>query len=576
MCGIAGSIGLENTIDFEQLKLMTDSLSHRGPDDAGYYVNEAHSVGLGHRRLSIIDTSSDGKEPLYNEDKSIVLVFNGELYDYIRLRNELLQKGHTFSSKTDAEVLIHLYEEEGIDCLKRIQGMFAFALYDSRKNITYLVRDRFGIKPLYYTATSSSVLFGSEIRALFTLPSVRRTPNIASVLHYLSLNHVPAPQTGFEGIYKLLPSHYATVKGNKVELHRYYSLPNTIQSLSFTEAKEHVWSTFVSSVKTMCIADVPIGALLSGGIDSTAVVAALRESGQSLQTFSIAFPHTNKDETSKALLAAQYYDTKHTVIPISVDYTSTIDQLVTMYEEPYADSSAIAMTLLSHEVSKHVKVVLSGDGGDEIFAGYKRYLYWNYTHWALPNIYQKIEQNFHFTSSYLSSLPQHSSVDFSAVERHKFSSLESVLRFGIQTFLPDDLLKKVDIASMKYGLEVRVPFLHEPLVELALQLPSSYKIHYGTTKYILREILRNKIPEQLRIQKKQGFEIPLNQWCREDLFIPYLDRVRESQFVRSLLSEEYIHTLIQEHLSGKKNHGHRLWLLVILATWHTTYFSERA
>lgn len=607
---------------------MTRILSYRGPDDEGYYIDQ--HVGLGHRRLSIIDLSPSGREPLGNEDGSIQLVFNGEIYNFKSLRNELEKRGHQFSSETDAEVIIHGYEEWREEIVQKLQGMFAFALWDENRKHLFLARDRVGKKPLvyYFDKKQGIFLFASELKALLQHPIVGRTINKQGLSDYLSYGYVPAPQTIFEGIFKVMPGHILTIDATgTLKTQSYWDISFTVQNRTEEEAQRQLLRLLEESTRLRMMSDVPLGAFLSGGIDSSAVVAMMskirkEEAGEDVKTFSIGFEESGFDERKYARIVAEHCGTDHKEFIVKPDLTNILPQLVWYYNEPFSDSSAIPSFYVAQMARKHVTVALNGDGGDESFAGYDRYavhkasLLFNtlptfikksaYTATtALPeplatkHLFKKIkrfvsasfmtpeerylffltmftddEKNSLVLPSSFSSSVQKSSrihkINFSASKNYSFLSQTQYLDF--KRYLPDDLLVKMDIATMANSLEARSPFLDQNLIEFAATLPPSLKLHGFNKKYILKKALRPFLPRSILHRKKMGFSVPVGAWLRNDLRSLAEEVVlSRTALQRGYFNKTFIEKLFAQHCSGKKDHSPRLWNLLWLELWHRVY-----
>jgi len=607
---------------------MSEKVSHRGPDDSGIYISANHKVGLGHRRLSIIDLSSNGHQPMIYKNR-FVIVFNGEIYNYQKLRSDLIKKGTRFKSKTDTEVLLTLYAKHGTKCLEFLRGFFAFAIYDQVKETLFLARDRMGKKPLKYYFDGNIFCFASELKALLTQKEIHAKPDFIAINNYLTFGYIPAPFTGFEDIYKLEPGHYLFVDLKKESLlKRRYWKPDFSEKLQMTEGEwiRKFQETFEESVKLRMIADVPIGAFLSGGVDSSAVVAMMaRNSVKPIKTFTIGSRVKKYDESKYADIIAKKYKTEHTVLIAEPESVESLPELVETYEEPFADASNVITCMVSKLARKHVKVILNGDGGDENFAGYDRYwrlrrdaLLNNQRHWISPlglslterlknfsnsprikraeNFLHKLDTdfayklmsyNFYFLPSDKEKLL---SYNFSSLTKYE-DSLEVIrksftesgakdlcdqaLYFDLTTYLPDDLLVKVDMASMSVGLEVRSPFLDREVVDLASKIPFNLKLSPGgESKYILKKALRGLVPDENLYRKKMGFSIPLDKWFTGDLG-KYAKHILLSKNAlrRELFDTKYVKNMLMTH-SVKNDYGPKLWTLLNLELWFERYFEK--
>ncbi|MBP7055348.1 MAG: asparagine synthase (glutamine-hydrolyzing) [Candidatus Omnitrophica bacterium] len=628
MCGICGIIDAKGAfVSQEKIRLMADAMAHRGPDDSGFYLSPSSSprAGLGHRRLSIIDLSSHGHQPMENEDGSLRIVLNGEIYNYCELRSELESKGHLFRSHTDTETVIHLYEEYGEDCVKFMRGMFAFAIWDENKKILFAARDRVGKKPFLYFNGSNVFIFASEFKSLCASGAVSAGINPISLNYYMALGYVPSPMTIYKDILKLPPAHSLILKAGKVSIKRYWELDYSKKiEISEEDAASEVIRLLREAVNIRLRSDVPLGAFLSGGIDSSAIVAMMsRESGSRIKTFSIGFEDKAFNELCYARAIASRFSTEHNEFIVKPDALKILPLLVERYGEPYADSSCIPTYYVCNETRKHVTVALNGDGGDELFAGYDRYqaicasdFYNKLPHPAkllaksfavvLPDstdfknrfrrlkrffdgIELPIEQRYMrwisiFNSEMRSVIYSESfkdivgSSDPSEVIRPYLATignldiLDGVLSADTHTYLLHDLLVKVDIASMSNSLEARSPFLDHKLMEFAAKLPPGYKMKNLVKKYILKKALKGILPERNICRNKMGFGVPVGAWFRDEL----KNFLKDILFSQSSLSRGYfkpdeIKNLVLEHASGKKDHAFRLWSLLMLELWHKRF-----
>ncbi len=626
MCGITGYVGKG---DQEVLKKMNDSIRHRGPDDEGFYING--NVGLGHRRLSIIDLSPGGHQPMTNEDGSVVIVFNGEIYNFHELRKNL-SGGHTFKGKSDTEVIVHLYEEIGVDIFSRIQGMFAIALYDKKKNVVILARDRMGKKPLFWTVTEGTLLFGSELKTLTQHPLFKKEIDLVSLNKYFQFEYVPAPSTIFKNTFKLEPGHYLQYDGKQIVKKQYWDIafpPEAEENnkKDFNKAIAELDSALESAVHDRLESDVPLGVFLSGGIDSSAVAYYAQRNLQKdsanskIKTFSIGFKEDSFDESKYARQVAEFLGTDHTeVILDGKDCLDIIPHIGEVLDEPMADASIIPTLLLSKITRKHVTVALGGDGGDELFCGYDTFV----GH-ALASLYEGIPLFIRkgFIEPIATHLPvshKNMSLDFKAKkfisgfygekkyrnqrwlgtydqaqraklflpsiwkklehenvfndldrfeEKYKSSSYVNRLIASYQkTYMVDDVLVKVDRASMFHSLEVRAPFLDTRVVELANSLPPSFKIHGLTTKYILKKCMEGKLPHDIIYRKKKGFGIPLAKWISTDLLSLMREKLDEKRLVeQGLFNPSYVTELLEDHLQGRADNRKYLWTMLVFQLW---------
>ncbi len=620
MCGIVGIFNLKDKreIDQQVLARMNQTQFHRGPDEGGLHAEPG--IGLGHRRLSIIDLSS-GHQPLFNEDGSVVVVFNGEIYNYVDLMPELQQLGHTFRTHCDTEVIVHAWEEWGEACVERFRGMFAFALWDRNKETLFLARDRLGIKPLYYgTLPDGTFLFGSELKSLLAYPDFPRVIDDCAVEEYFAYGYVPEPRTIFNGAKKLPPAHTLTLKrGQAMPLPReYWDVPFTPHGpISKQEAQEELIVRLREAVRIRLVAEVPLGAFLSGGVDSSAVVAMMAGlMNEPVNTCSISFGDPAFNEAAFAQKVADRYHTRHYVEQVESDDYDLIDKLAELYDEPFADSSAIPTYRVCELAKKRVTVALSGDGGDENLAGYRRYRYHLYEErmrsllplsirkplfgllgtvypkadWA-PKVFRAkstfealardpVEGYFHsvsvmgdklrdklFSSHFKLKLQGHRAVD--VMRRHADRAptddpLSRVQYLDIKTYLAGDILTKVDRASMAHALEVRVPILDHKLVEWMSGVPSSYKLHGQEGKYIFKKALEPYLPDDILYRPKMGFSVPLASWFRG----PLRQRVRDAILGETLASTgifdmAFLREMVDQHQSGLRDYSASLWTILM-------------
>jgi asparagine synthase (glutamine-hydrolysing) len=616
MCGIAGYLTCERgRIDKSLLRRMCDRLRHRGPDGYGEYFDQ--DVALGHRRLSIIDLSG-GSQPIGNEEGSIQVVFNGEIYNYLELQRDLTKRGHRFQTKSDTEVLVHLYEEHGERMPEFLNGMFAFAIWDSRKRELFLARDRFGEKPLYYSSSIAGHRFGfaSELKALTILPGFDAAINEKSVADFLSLSYVPDPGTIYKNAQKLQPGHSLTVRTSGIDLRRYWKLAfNTVNLAG--DPVEEIRALATDSVQRRMISDVPLGAFLSGGIDSSAVVALMSKTHQ-VKTFSIGFTNKSFDELEYARLIVERYRTEHYEEVVSPSVHDTIGTLIEHFDEPFGDSSAVPMLYLSRMTREHVTVALSGDGADEIFGGYRRYYFGvleerlrqRFPDWFRQSViklggqyYPKFDYlpqvfraktlltnlaadlgNSYFTSMSIfrdggleavlspelrSGLagycPRQNFVDrFRAVSH--LSPLAQMQAVDMDTYLPGDILVKTDRTTMAHSLESRPPWLDHRLAEMACRLPSNVHLHGARRKDLFKKSMAPLLPEAILTRPKMGFSVPLSQWFRTSLGPMFL-KIVTNESMEPYLSLPTVRNLWAEHQSGLHDHSRKLWNLLMLGTW---------
>jgi len=627
MCGIVGIFDPagRREIDRALLDRMNETQRHRGPDGSGLHVEPG--VGLGHRRLSIIDLAT-GQQPLYNEDGSVVVVFNGEIYNFQQLIPELVALGHVFRTKSDTEVIVHAWEAWGERCVERFRGMFAFALWDRNRETLFLARDRLGVKPLYYALLADGTLiFGSELKALAAHPALARDIDPFAVEEYFALGYVPEPRTIFRGARKLPPAHALTVRRGvpPAEPAGYWDVRFTVdRNLTEPEACEELLRRLEESVRLRMISDVPLGAFLSGGVDSSAVVATMaRISADSVNTCSIAFADPAFDESAYARMVAERYRTKHFVDRIESDDFDLLDTLARIYDEPYADSSALPTYRVCQLARTHVTVALSGDGGDESFAGYRRYrlhLMEERMRDALPiglrrpifgllgRLYPKadwaprvfrakttfealardsVEAYFHsvsilrdamrrqlFSNSFRAALGGYSAVE--VFHRHAARAgtddpLALVQYLDLNTYLVGDINTKVDRASMAHSLEVREPLMDHPLVEWLATLPASQKVRGQEGKRLLKKAMEPHLPHELMYRPKMGFAVPLVQWFRGPLRQRVRDAVLGDRLADTgLFNPAYLRRLVDDHQSGLRDYGAPLWALLMFEAFLRT------
>ncbi len=620
MCGIAGILRFDGSSpDSGALNRLTDALAHRGPDGRGTLISGG--VGFGHRRLSILDLSTAASQPMLSDDGSLAIVFNGEIYNFQELRSGLEKKGYKFRSTGDTEVLLMLYREYGGDCLQKLRGMFAFAIHDRKKQTVFLARDRLGKKPLKYFVSGGMFAFASEMKALRTLPECPRSIDGESIHHYLTLMVVPAPETGIVGIKKLPAASSLTIdlKTGKQELKRYWSLMyKTDPFKSLEQWKHEILSVFKESVRLRMIADVPVGAFLSGGIDSAAVVTIMSQlSSRPIETFSIGSPEETHNELPYAQRIATIFGTNHHPILVHPDIIHLLPELVRTYEEPYADSSAIPTYLLARETRKLVTVALNGDGGDENFAGYIRYPILQFSelwrripvHFFMRPLMKSVHALSQSTLSYrmnrfeetigyswperfLQYISFFTEAEKVALYRKGFANhyprtdtsyadrtadarasgdtfLHQALSMDLTTYLADDLLPKVDLGCMASGLEARSPFLDHQLLELTASLASEYQLQgWNQKKWILKEMMKGVLPFETLRKKKTGFRLPLDRWFRTDLKMFVKDRLLASD---SLLWQIFDRQAMEQFLSlyhaSRIDYSDHLWSLLWLDEW---------
>lgn len=625
MCGIVALINKSQSSSevAAQLDRMAQTLIHRGPNDQG--IKAVDGAGVGMRRLSIIDVDG-GQQPLSNEAGNIHVVCNGEIYNFAELRRDLEQKGHRFSSRSDAEVIVHLYEEYGEHCFEHLRGMFGIAIWDERSKRMLLARDRLGKKPVFYSQTQTGVVAASEIKAILTVAPELREANKDLFAQYLQFGYIPEPYTAYRSIYRLPAAHYAVYQDGQFELRRYWSLEFAAdQSKSADEWQEQIDATLSDAVKLRLQSDVPLGIFLSGGLDSSAVAAyASQAVNKPIKTFTVGFDRAEWDESDDARVVAEHLGCDHHVLPLSeqamcIEFESTLQDIVWHCDEPFGDASAIPTYHISKLASKHVTVILSGDGGDELFGGYTSYrgalFAQNYRHFvptiaqrSLPSLvrglakvspwkrYQLQRVAKILEDSRLAPAPSYlrkvsiwnrnqlenllcpevlSSSNFvaeqqlnSVLSNDEQDLVSRLSEADINSYLLDDILVKVDRMSMAHSLEVRSPLLDHHLVELAARIPTRFKIRGGQGKDILRRVVDSRLPVRAIRKRKQGFSVPLRDWFRGQLRALVFDSLTAKDALPGgMFDEACIHKTLAEHDRGTTDHSNRIWQLLVLNTW---------
>lgn len=620
MCGFL--VGCGTGIDPAQMGELVDCLTHRGPDEEGTFANRAHNLSMAHRRLNIIDPEG-GQQPMTRDGSTIV--YNGEIYNYRELREELRSGGRSFQTDSDTEVVLQAYNKWGKACLERLRGMFAFGIWDGADECLFLARDRLGQKPLLYSTASGAFAAASEMQALVDLPTVSRKMNLNAIHTYLQLKYVPSPESGFEDVQKLEPGYYLVVKQREVvEKTRYWS-PSTEkkEDVDLQTYREDVRDTLREAVRLRLRSDVTLGAFLSGGIDSSIVVALMaQESENKIRTFSVGFEHDEYNELPYARSVAERYDTDHTELVAEPDVQNLLPQLARHYGEPFADASAVPTYYVSKKTSQHVKVALTGDGGDEIFGGYRRYegmmLHQFFSRWFpegilslmktigqyLPRTSQDsslinkgrrllngltgspAEKQMSFLSHFHSdSIDQLLKTEVNEVRKGKeymqsfykrFSALDSLaeqtMLVDLMTQLPDQLNVKVDIASMMNSIECRSPFLDHELVDVMTRVPLEQRIRWGQKKRILKSAFKEDLPEDVLSHKKQGFSIPRAEWMRGELSDFMKDRLLHgTDTFQELVRIRPVKRMIKQHLSHHHDWSKHLWSLLMFELWTREY-----
>jgi len=621
MCGIAGKVYFnDSTIHESELSLMSQEIIHRGPDDEGIYISVDKKVGLVNRRLSIIDLSKNGHMPMSYKNR-YVITYNGEVYNFQAERKLLEKQGYKFRSNSDTEVILALYDKYKVACLDHLRGMFAFAIYDKAKDTIFIARDRLGKKPLKYFSSPSTFIFASELKAILTQKEIYKEPDYLAVHHYLTFGYVPAPMTGFVGINKLEPGHYLLidVKNGKIRDERYWK-PDFCQKLYLSEDewREKILFTLEEATKLRMISDVPIGAFLSGGVDSSVIVAMMaKNSNVPIKTFTIGFKEKTHDETEYAKTISELYKTDHTEFIVEPESIETLPSLIRQFEEPYANSSFIISYIVAKMAKEKVTVILNGDGGDENFGGYESRIFrlnrdvkadrfgslLDYL--GLPiakilgknqiahflekrktpladrylsyNIYlENKDKEFIYSDFFKDFVDGRNSYE---IVRKRFGESNApdprdrALYYDLTQYFPDDLLAKSDLSSMFVSLEGRSPFADHKLVELASQIPFDLKLKNGVTKYILKKSLEGLVPKENMYREKKGFSIPLGKWFLGDLGKYARSKLlRKGTFTSKLFKRDKVTELLKSH-SQQNDIGLKIWPILALELWFEEYFS---
>lgn len=630
MCGITGAVWLgdESAVESSTLKRMTDAITHRGPDDEGHWINNdhrdgqgrTHGVAFGFRRLSIIDVEG-APQPMRNEDGGVRMVFNGEIYNYKTLRRRLEGSGHKFSTGGDGESIVHLFEDLGTDCFAELNGMFAVAIWDARRSRLVLARDRIGQKPLYYAVVGQRLVFGSELKCLAAVEGVCNEIDPAAIDEFLTYQYIPHPGTIWKGVRKLPPGHYAVFEKGSVTVKRYWEFDPSIETPATRhDAVEQLRELLTDSVRLRLQSDVPLGSFLSGGIDSSLITAlAQQQRDEPVRTFSIGFPIADFDETAYAAQVAKHLGTNHQRFEVQPNGVDIIDKLVWHYDEPFGDSSAVPTWYLSEMTRREVTVALSGDGGDELFAGYERYrALWlssrlqrwlpihktpgiglvqklpdsnrrrsiirrgkrfleaigqpaarRYLNWL--QIFPETMRADLYSDDFVQQLPGDDPFEFLDSVWRRSDGRDLVTRASVSdmlSYLPCDLCTKVDIASMAHSLEVRQPMLDHRVVEFAASLSVDHKFRGKRGKLLLEDAFGSMIPKSIFTRKKMGFGIPIGSWFRNELKPMVHDTLlAEDSQLAPYFRREAVEKLVRSHEQGEQNHGYRLWNLLILEKW---------
>jgi asparagine synthase (glutamine-hydrolysing) len=623
MCGIAGFVEASTTASpfgpdtsRELVHRMCDVIRHRGPDDEGVWVDQG--VALGMRRLSIIDLST-GHQPIHNEDRTVWIVFNGEIYNFRQLRRELEAAGHRFYTLTDTEVIVHAYEQWGAGAIGRLRGMFGLAIWDTRSRTLLVARDRIGIKPMHYATVNGRFYFGSELKSLLEAPDLPRDLDVDALDHYLSFLYTPRDGSIFESVRKLPPGHLLTWQDGRIAIEPYWQMPaDETFTGSERDAVSQLRAVLTDAVRSHLVSDVPLGAFLSGGVDSSLVVGLMSEtSGTRVKTFSIGFDEPAFDELEHARRVARHFGTDHHEFVVKPDGVGILDRLVSHFDEPFADSSAIPTWYVSEMARRHVTVVLSGDGGDELFGGYDRYVphprvvaFDRYSPRALRRVaaiaaarlphgvrgknflrhVSRDEQGRYLDAIRFFGADEKPALLTDDVQRllegpdpetrlarhfERFAHLpwpSQMMRFDAETYLPEDVLTKVDRMSMAHSIESRVPLLDNEVMTFAAALPASLKIKDGRRKHVLKEVAATLLPRDILDRKKQGFGVPLGTWFRGNLRELFSDTLLSpASLQRGYFQPAFIRQIVDEHISGRRDHTLRLWQLVVFEKWNQQY-----
>jgi len=629
MCGIAGFTQFtqrEGTLD--TLKTMGNAIYHRGPDAGGEFLDD--NVGLAHRRLSIIDLSEAGNQPMFSADQQLVIAFNGEIYNFLELREQLEQQGYQFNTHTDTEVILALYQQEGVACLEKLNGMFAFALWDKQQQQLFIARDRIGKKPLYYFQQDSRFAFASEIKALLTLPDIPREIRLDAVYDFFAYQYIPDPKSIFKHIHKLPPGHYMTVNAEGIEIKQYWDISfKHVSDKNENELTDQLFKLLTRSTKRRMISDVPLGAFLSGGIDSSGVVAIMAENSDSpVKTCSIGFDEKRFNETEFAKAVAEQYKTEHHEFTVHQNVKDNLEKIVRFFDEPFADPSLVPTYFVSELARQQVTVAIAGDGGDEVFAGYEKYsidaienrLRNKIPRWLRKNTFPKLANLLAKSNatvcrkgkSLLTSLSLEPDMGFyisnAMIEDRHWNALvkpevknelgdyhpskvttdayrksdgpdhlAKILYTDMKTYLPGGILVKVDRMSMANSLEVRAPILDKEVIEFSATLPSSLKFNNGEKKYILKQVFKPLLSNDILYRKKMGFSVPLAEWLRgeiKELTKGYL--FSTSGGIQQIFDMAMVKQLWQEHQSAKADHSTLLWSMLMYQMWWNNYMQTSA
>ena len=624
MCGITGFISKDKTEAVGRrealLGRMCASITYRGPDEQGTVVRDRAALGM--RRLSIIDLKT-GQQPIFTEDGNLAIVFNGEIYNYRELKRELEARGHRFKTNSDTETILHAFEEYGPECLQHLRGMFAFAIWNFRDESLFIARDRVGKKPLFYALTpDGEFVFGSELKTLLAHGRIEKKIDFAALDAYLAFAYVPEEFCIFENVRKLAPAHYLVYRDGRVETHKYWDFEYNLAPIVKTEEEyvEILRAKIDEAVRIRMISEVPLGAFLSGGVDSSTIVAMMaRHSERPVKTFSIGFHEDSFSELKYARLAAEHFGTEHHEFIVTPDLVELVDELVWHFDEPFADPSSLPTFMVSKMAREFVTVVLSGDGGDELFAGYKRYVrdlrrspFARLPRGLRKGVLQPLSEslphgargkNYLYNVSldgierYIDSLSQFNALrkkslysrelqarlngERGAGERlfkafadrvESVDPIDRLLYLDSKTYLPGDILTKVDRMSMANSLEARSPLLDHELIEIVTRIPANLKMKGAETKYILKKAMEGIVPEEILYREKQGFGMPIEEWINNQLRERIVDDLQSARALeRGYFEKSYIRTLLDEHSVGRRDHSWALWTLWMLELWHRRF-----
>jgi len=624
MCGIAGFTQFNQAMgDIETLKKMGNALLHRGPDASGEYLDDY--VGLAHRRLSIIDLSAAGNQPMHSADEQQIIAFNGEIYNFLELRQELKKQGYPFKTHTDTEVILALYQQEGEACLEKLNGMFAFALWDKQQQKLFLARDRIGKKPLYYFRQGDRFAFASEIKSLLTLSDIPREIRLDAVYDFFAYQYIPDPKSIFKHIHKLPPGHTMTVSSQGIDIQQYWDISfANVSSDSEAQLTEQLLNITTRCTKRRMVSDVPLGAFLSGGIDSSGVVAMMaKNSDTPVKTCSIGFDEEKFNETEFAQAVADQYKTEHHEFTVHQNVKENLEKIVRYFDEPFADPSLVPTYFVSELARQQVTVAIAGDGGDEVFAGYQKYsidaienrLRNTFPRWLRKKIFPQLATLLAKNNAtvcrkgktLLTSLSLEPAMGFylsnSMIEDRQWNALikpeikeqlrnyhpsrlttdayeksdgpdhlSKILYVDMKTYLPGDILVKVDRMSMANSLEVRAPILDREVMEFAATIPSYMKFHKGEKKHILKEAFKPLLPDDILYRKKMGFSVPLANWLRNELKELAEDYLfSRSDGIQNFFDMHVVQTLWQQHQNTKADHSTLLWSMLMFQMWWYNY-----